>query len=83
MVSSAITDMDDFDNQDILGDLNFNLLNKSKYILDRKNSKEMVPWAKKYSQFCNMHNLKQLIRSPTRVDKSTSTLLDHILTNAN
>ena len=30
-----------------------------------------------------MHNLKQLIRSPTRVAKSSSTLLDHILTNAN
>ena len=30
-----------------------------------------------------MHNLKQLIRSPTGVAKSCSTLLDHILTNAN
>ena len=29
------------------------------------------------------NNLKQLIRSPTRVAKSCSTLLDHILTNAN
>ena len=29
-----------------------------------------------------MHSLKQLIRSPTRVAKSTSTILDHILTNA-
>ena len=39
--------------------------------------------AKKYSHFCYMHNLKQLIRSPTRVAKSCSTLLFHILTNAN
>ena len=39
---------------------------------------------KKYSQFCGMHSLKQLIiMSPTRVAKATSTLLDHILTNAN
>ena len=30
-----------------------------------------------------MHTLKQLIRSPTRVAKSCSTLLDHILTNTN
>ena len=69
IVSSAIAYMEDFDKQEayILGDLNFNLLNKSKYILDRKNSKEMLPLANKYSQFCNMHNLKQLIRSPTRV----------------
>ena len=84
MVSSAIADMEDFDNQEayILGDLNFNLLDKSKYILDTKYSKVMVPWAKKYSQFCCMHNLKQL-RSPTRVSKATSTLLDHILTYSN
>ena len=30
-----------------------------------------------------MHNPKQLIRSPTRVAKTTSTLLGHILTHAN
>ena len=40
----------------------------------------MVPRANK---FCSMHSLNQLIRSPTRVAKATSTLLDHILTNAN
>ena len=85
MLSSAIADMEDFDNREVyfLGDLNFNLLNNSKYILDTKYTNERVPWAKKYSHFCNMHNLKQLIRSPTRVAKSCSTLLDHILTNAN
>ena len=49
MLSSAIADMEDFDNQEgyILGDLNFNLLDKSKYILDTKYSKVMVPWANK------------------------------------
>ena len=43
MVSSAIADMEDCDNQDVytLGDLNFNL-NKFKYILDGNISKEMV-----------------------------------------
>ena len=48
MVSSAIADMEDFDNQEayILGDLNFNLLDKSKYIFDTKYSRVMVPWAK-------------------------------------
>ena len=30
-----------------------------------------------------MHNLKQLIRSPTRVAEATSTILNHIVTNAN
>ena len=85
MLSPAVSDMEDFDNREVyfLGDLNFNLLNKSKYILDTKYSKEMVPWVKKYSQFCFMHNLKQLISSSTRVPKSSSTVLNHILTNAN
>ena len=85
MLSSAVADIEDFDNQEVyfLGDLNFNLLNNSKYILDTKYTNESVPWAKKYSHFCHMHNLKQLIRSPTRVAKSCTTLLDHILTNAN
>ena len=60
MVSSAIADMEDFDNQEayLLGDLNINLLDKSKYMLDIKYSKVMVPWAKKYSQFCHIHSLK-------------------------
>ena len=49
MVLSAISDMEDFNNQKayILWDLNFNLLDKSKYILDTKYSKVMVQWAKK------------------------------------
>ena len=83
MVSSAIADMEDFDKYEayLLG--YFKSLDKSKYILDTKYSNVMVPWAKKYSQFCSMHSLKQLIRSSTRVAKATSTLLDHILTNAN
>ena len=85
MLSSAVADIEEFDNREVyfLGDLNFNLLNKSKYILDTKSANERVPWANKYSHFCYMHNLKQLIRSPTRVAKSCSTLLDNILTNSN
>ena len=45
MASSAIADMENFDNQEayLLGDFNFNLLDKSKYILDTKYSKEMAP----------------------------------------
>ena len=50
----VVADMENFDNQEayLLGDFNFNLLDKYKYILDTKYSKEMVPWAQKYSQFC-------------------------------
>ena len=46
MVSSAIADMEDFDKHEayLLGDLNFNLLDKSKYILETKYSIMMVPW---------------------------------------
>ena len=80
MVSSAIADMEDFDKHEayLLGDFNFNLLDKSMYIFETRYSKTSVPWAKKYSQFCSMHSLNQLIRYPTRVAKATSTLLDHI-----
>ena len=47
MLSSAVASMDDFDNQEdyFLGDLNFNLFNNSKYILDTKYANERVPWA--------------------------------------
>ena len=34
---------------------------------------------KNYQQFFTMHGLKQLIKSPTRVTCSTSTLIDDIL----
>ena len=34
---------------------------------------------KNCEQFCTMHGLEQLIKSPTRVACSTSTLIDHIL----
>ena len=73
MVSSANGDMEDFDKQEayILGDFNFNLLDKSKYILDTKYSKVTVPCRNKYSQFFCMYSLKQLIRSPAGVAKAT------------
>ena len=62
MLSSAVADMEEFDNQEVyfLGDLNLNLLNKPKYILDTKHANERYLG----------HNLKQLIRSPIRVAKS-------------
>ena len=97
MVSSALVmivkvfhicnfaDMEDFYNHEayLLGDFNFKIWDKSKYIFETRYSKTSFPLAKNYSQFCSMHNLNQLIRSPTCVAKATSTLLDHILTNSN
>ena len=41
-------------------------------------------WNRKYIhrdfQFCSLYGLEQLIKSPTRVTCSTSSLIDHILT---
>ena len=38
--------------------------------------------SKQYIDFCSTFALKQLIRYPTRVTSKSSTLIDHILTNA-
>ena len=39
----------------------------------------MSPEVKNYFQFCSLHGLEQLIKSPTQVTCSTSSLTDHIL----
>ena len=43
----------------------------------------MCPLFKKYKEFISYFGLKQIIQSPTRITCSKSSLLDHILTNAN
>ena len=70
----------------ILGDFNINLLFKGKHVFDKPNEfrqfyKELSPDIKKYTEFCSTYGFKQLIKSPTRTTCSTSTLIDHILTN--
>ena len=70
----------------VFGDLNINLLQNSKYILENtknitKSFPDITADAKKYIEFCQTYGLKQLIRSPTRITCHTSTLLDHIITN--
>ena len=37
---------------------------------------------KKNNEFCSIYGFKQLINCPTRITCNTSTLIDHILTNA-
>ena len=69
-----------------LGDFNINLLFKGKYIFDKPNEfrqfyKELSPDIKKYTEFCSTYGFKQLIKGSTRATCSTSTLIDHILTN--
>ena len=93
-LSAAITGTDNFDNQEvyILGDFNINLWHGGKYIFqDDKvlSPREVHQSVKgndsynviKYQEFCSLHSLKQLIKSPTRITENKSSLLDHVLTN--
>ena len=64
----------------ILGDFNINLFSKQKYIFHQTNTQSMSPEVKNYFQFCSLYGLEQLIKSPTQVTCSTSSLIDHILT---
>ena len=66
----------------ILGDFNINLMpTKNKYILD-KNIIISCPLTKLYKIFLVSAGLTQILRQPTRITCSSSTLIDHILTNA-
>ena len=66
----------------ILGDFNINMCHNNKYIVHDENtisSKFLSSDIKNFHQFCTMHGLKQLIKSPINVTCSTSTLTDHII----
>ena len=66
----------------ILGDFNINLLSKkNKYILD-KNNIITCPLTKLYKTFLVSFGLTQILRQPTRITCNSSSLIDHILTNA-
>ena len=57
----------------ILGDLNINLLHNG----------QTVPMGiKKYRDFCSIQSLTQIIKNATRITETSSSLLDHILTNS-
>ena len=78
--------MDLNDEHYVLGDFNINLLFKEKYIFDKPNEfkqfyKDLSLDIKKYTEFYSTYGFKQLIKSPTRTTCSTSTVIDHILTN--
>ena len=63
--------------------MNINLSQNRKYILDKNNNDNTAcPQFKKYKEFISNFGLKQLIRHPTRITCSTSSLIDNILTNA-
>ena len=74
-LSTAISETDNFDAQEvyILGDLNINLIN---------NQKHTPNGIKRYKEFCSLNGLKQLLTLPTRITKTSASLLDHVLTNS-
>ena len=71
----------------ILRYFNIDLLFKGDCILNKTHEiknhlKDFSPKIKQYNEFCSIYGLKQLINCPTRITCNTSTLIDHILTNA-
>ena len=74
-LSTARSETDNFDAQEvyILGDLNINLIN---------NQKHTPNGIKRYNEFCSLNGLKQLLTLPTRITKTSTSLLDHVLTNS-
>ena len=69
----------------ILGDFNVNLLQNNKFVLKENRSVDFrnscSPLLSKYKEMCQQFSLKELIKDATRITSTTSSLLDHILTN--
>ena len=71
----------------ILGDLNINTLCNGMNLFD-KNSNHfnenitLSPLFKQYRELCVSFSMKQIISSPTRITSNSSSLIDHVLTNA-
>ena len=70
----------------LLGDFNINLLQNGKFILKENHSYKLKSsssaFVNKYKEFCQIFSLTEIIKEPTRITCSTSTMLDHILTNS-
>ena len=62
----------------ILGDMNINISKNRTNCINTT----VCPLFNKYKEFLSTFGLKQLISSPTRVTCNTSSLIDHVLTNA-
>ena len=74
-VSAALTNIPNFDSREIyiLGDININLLCHG----------QKIPMGiMKYREFYALQGLTQIIENATRVTETSSSLLDHILTNS-
>ena len=66
----------------ILGDFNINLYLNNKYVFEKCSTivSNTIPYdVRKYQEFCNVFNLKQLISCQTRITCSSSTIIDYSL----
>ena len=70
----------------LLGDFNINLLHNEKYILKENQAlQNRIPstsLVSQYKLFCQRYSLEQVFKHATRTTCSSSTLIDHILTNS-
>ena len=70
----------------LLGHFNINLFQNGKFILKEDQSYKIENFgsalANKYKEFCQTFSLTEIIKEPTLITCSTTTLPDHILTNS-
>ena len=70
----------------LLRNFNINLLQNGKFILKENQSHKLKSFSSalvsKYKRFCQIFSLTEIIKEPTRITCSTSTLPDHIFTNS-
>ena len=87
-LEEAFTGCGTLENQEcyLVGDFNINLLHNGKNIFGKKgytSKPESLPsLTKEYLDFGYSFSLEKLISVPTRIKKSTATLIDHVLTNS-
>ena len=72
---TTIENAKDFNNQEIyiMGDMNINMV---------KNNTNNASITNEYNVFCKIHGMSQIIKTNTHVTKTSSSLIDHILTNS-
>ena len=69
-----------------LGDFNINVLVNDKFVIKENQSLDFrslnCPLMSKYKELCQTFSLKEIIQEPAHITSTTSSLLDHIMTNA-
>ena len=69
----------------LMGDFIINLFSWDEMLLDKQYSEkysQALPLVHKYRDLCFSHSFLQLIVKPTKNNKRTKTLIDHILANS-